>query len=170
MYRMMFTIWRQTRRFVWTSMSFIRLYCAYIRDTVVQVFRWWSFAQYIERSYILLLNLIGFSTMPHVLMTADDVARVALDWCADDDILYEVWCADTGVQIWHIIIRWWHIIWRGTVTWIRWRCHCTCYCHAMRPHHLRRRLDEVDSRIEEVDAYIRNSHSAVSASSVVDVY
>jgi len=99
MYRMMFTIWRQTRRFVWTSMSFIRLYCAYIRDTVVQVFRWWSFAQYIERSYILLLNLIGFSTMPHVLMTADDVARVAVDWCADDDILYEDWCADTGVQI-----------------------------------------------------------------------
>jgi len=89
MYRMIFTIWWQTRRFFWTSMSFIRLYCAYIRDTVVQVFRWWWFTQYIERSYILVLNFFGFSAMPHVLMTTDDVARVALDWCADDDILYE---------------------------------------------------------------------------------
>jgi len=34
-------------------------------------------------------ELVCFSVVPHILMTAKDIADVALDWCTDDDISYE---------------------------------------------------------------------------------
>jgi len=78
--------------------------------------------------------------MSNILMIANNVAHVALDWWTDDGISYdEEQLSGNNVTVPAII----------------------------RPHLLSSRSDKVDSSIKEVDACTRNFHSVLTASSVV---
>jgi len=136
MHQLMFSVWRQTRCFVQTyrlSMSFVKFYCIYIGDTVSALSEVISYCW----TWLGLLFL-----MSNILMTAEDVVAVALDWCVDDDTSYEEeqkHKSGDDVAVPAII----------------------------RPHQLSSSSDEEDSSNEEVDACTRNSRSVLAASSAV---
>lgn len=82
-----------------------------------------------------------FAVLSNILKTANDVANVALDWCTDDDIYDEEQQHESGNDVVVPAI--------------------------VRPHQLCTNSDEVNSRIEYVNACTRNSHSVLAASSVL---
>jgi len=69
-------------------MLFVRFDCIYwrCRCTVLQIVV--VYTVHLVKLFRI-AELVCFSVVPHILMTAKDIADVALDWCTDDDISYE---------------------------------------------------------------------------------
>jgi len=105
----MFAIWwKKTPFFVWTLMLFVRFYCIYwrYRCAVMQVVVVYT----VHLVKLFLIAELVWLFFRHVAHSNDSKG------CC--------WCG-----LWLMYV-WQHIIWRGTETWIRWRCSRTCCCTA----------------------------------------